>query len=296
MSLVVIILQKSFYDLKKVLYDKNTFFSVQLLFSWVFFKLLGFLRAPLDLRFFAFFVSFLILFYCWRFLIRYILNNALFQVFLYFCYHLLNLLVKYNNGLFYFAFFCSFYLSTYLSEIDGFYLNEQKFLVPGVTTSFIFFFLYNFVRKFTIHIIFKFVERGFFYSLNEKNCLSWKVLIGIIRQFFFLSLDIKNKITLFNLKTLALEDYPIPSKMLLEFSKPENSLQTDLNERLMGQRILTIEELDEHFEYGLNRANLGKRLYKELHFLNDVYFFQFVYGLLCGFFLSFLLLNLNIIY
>lgn len=285
-------LQKKIYELKRVLYDQNTFLSVQFLFAWVFFKILGFLRLPFDIRVFALLVSLLIFFLYWRILLTYFLNNVIFQIFLYLYYHLLNFLVKYNNGLFYFSLFFSFCLLKYCSEIHSFYLNEQKLFFPNMLKVFIFLFSYEFIRKFTNHIIFKFVENGFFCPYRQLKPLSWQVLIIIINHFFYLSVNIRNRMGFLNLDSLGLVNYPVPHKMLLEFCESETDIHIFLNDNSLDQKISKADKQKKHLECALKRKCLGERLAKELQHLSDLYFFQIIYGLYCGFFLCFLALNL----
>lgn len=83
-----------FLRLKNKFIDQNLFLSLQLLFTWSFYKILGFLGFSISFRLCVLPIVFICLFVFWVYLIRFIMNNFLFQLCIFLILHVINLLIR----------------------------------------------------------------------------------------------------------------------------------------------------------------------------------------------------------
>ena len=80
---------------------KNPYFSIQFLFIWALFRILAFLGTPFLIRLgFCLFLMMSLL-YFWEFIIPRILNNLLFQYYLFIFYRIINFCLFFEYSSFY---------------------------------------------------------------------------------------------------------------------------------------------------------------------------------------------------
>lgn len=292
-GLVMLNYWKSF---KKKYYTENEFFSLQFLFTWLFYKVLGIFHLHIFLKILFCIIAFFILFYYWEPLLGWLLNTMLFQYYVFSVMYFINIVYFWKLvvlPLFFLAvFFYSFnnYHSIFLESVDLF------LLLPSLNVFFIFMTSILFIYKLCKKVVYVAFQRSFMWELKVPSVFDWLIFIEMLNSYFEKRLVIKNKITVFKLEKKSFLYYPIAKEYfnyLSDFNKV-NFLE------MMAEKFQSGES-DEEITKIYNQITTDRRFklqvcLEDLHEMNDLFFSNVGKALLFAFLLSFVLLNFETLF
>jgi hypothetical protein len=190
--------------LQKKFYIINPFFSIQFLFVWVVFKILGFFGFSFFVRVGLSIFSFIILLFYWEYIIPKILSNIFFQYYLAIFYNIVNFLTSIKYG----AFLFGIYLGGLgiLLPLTKFYFNNNFFLISNINYCLFLILMFSFFRRFNRTVIIPEIAKGFNFQLVRSDCLHWADLINLMSSYFIDNFLIPNRLTSF--PKLSFENFP----------------------------------------------------------------------------------------
>lgn len=175
-------------------FKKYPYISVQFLFAWLIFKILGFLKFFFLLRLVLALTFFFLLLRWWENILPFIINNGFFQAYLFTFYLIINWCINSE----YKTFFLSFILSGFFFVVLDPKLMQAEFFGSSfyyvdLSSSFFLLMLINFFKKFNQGIIFKAIENITVVNFPFKYSFCWGSLIVLQHFFFFEDIQQKNE-------------------------------------------------------------------------------------------------------
>lgn len=283
-------------NFKEKYYTENEFFSLQFLFTWLFYKVLGIFHLHIFLKILFSIIVFFVLFYYWEPLLGWLLNTMVFQYYVFSVMYFINIVYfwKLVVPLLFFLIVFSYsfynYHSIFIESLDLF------LLLPSLNVFFIFLTSVFFVYKLCKKVVYVAFQRSFMWELKVPSVFDWLIFIDMLNCYFEERLVIKNKITLFKLEKKSFLYYPIAISYfhyLSDFNKV-NFLE------MMAEKFQS-EESDEEIAKIYNQMTTDRRFklqacLGDLHEMNDLFFSNIGKALLFAFLLSFGLLNLETLF
>lgn len=280
-------------NFKDKYYLNNDFFSIQFLFTWLCFKILGMLHILFWFKFLLCFVLFFVLFHYWEPILGWILNNVIFQYYIYSVMCFINIIYFFKLAvpiLFFLVAFCYSYNnfnSIFLEKFD------LVFLMPSLQFFFIFLTSIVFLYKLCKKVVYVAFSKAFVWQLKVPVRFDWSVFIDLLNYYFQERVLIKNKITVFKLDKKPLLCYPISAyyfEFLLDFN--ETNFVGLLSEKFESGE--SEEDIAKWITQFLSDREVKlKTCSEDLHKMNDLFFFNIAIAWFLAFFSSFILLNLN---
>lgn len=204
-----------FYPFQKFLKnfnEKNPYFSVQFLFSWLTFKVLGFLNYSLLFKIGASLMVLLFLLLFWESILPSIFRSAFLQAYLYFFYFLINFFFPFGGFTRLFGFFLGFFLSFFLGE--PLFIENQlfSFCIPNFDYLLIILVMFTFFKRFNDNIIVFQISEGLAFEFKSSHFFSWSDVIGLIHIFFKYKFPLVNCLTF--LPNLRLNHFPVSNDVM----------------------------------------------------------------------------------
>lgn len=282
-----------FLRLKNTFISENLYLALQLLFSWAFFKILGFIGISLPIRLFLSIIFLVVLFNYWAFLIGYIVNTFLFQFYLFTTLHIINLLIRFRNLTFFLAFSLSLYYSITGKILSTLCINETTIFLGRSELLFFLLFLHGFVKTLCDHVFYKEMEKRFYVCIASPEEFSWVWVVQLLNSIWHPHVEMKNKIHPSCLLLQPFLNFPFTYGFLQELSKAENNWMTFFT--LVGTFYVeaNMENLKIYDGFRVKRAeNLTKFIVEHKERNNKFYnliMFSFCLGFVVGtFYLNFI--------
>lgn len=204
-------------EIQRFLSSKNPFFSIQFLFVWLEFKLLGFLGIPFLSRFgIVGFSTFLLLFF-WEAIIPRVLCNRFFQYYLIAVYVIVNYCSSFKNGAFYFGLFLS--CIGFLLPLRIVSFNMNVYFIPNLDYFLFILLLFSFFKRFNQNIIIPEISKGFNFKPFRIDCFHWLDLLNLISSYFIDKFLISNKIASVSSNKMFFENFPFPKSFMRSLEK-----------------------------------------------------------------------------
>lgn len=280
-----------FQQIKKFFFDTNTYISLQLLFTWALFKILGLFKILLLYRLLISFLFFLILLVYWKPVIRCIVNNTFFQFYVFCFLHVNNIMINYK----WLSFILAFSFSLNYGLINNFYVitifENKNFFIPKIDSILVVVFLFSFIHKLCNNVFYEEMKDGFVLYFFSSPSFTWFYIVNLFNSYFKGNIKMTNKISKRIYNYFPYTSFPFSFEFLQELVRPENSFSFFF-EKLGGIRELKTEE--ERKSYALFNTQRLKNLSKflpEHREMNNEFHKSLLLGLLLGFLVATFLLN-----
>lgn len=281
--------------IQKEFYIKNPYFSIQFLFVWVVFKLLGFLKIILVIRLLICFLGYFVLFFFWENVIPRILNNIIFQYSLYFFYCIINFCLRSN------------WMGFCLSSIPFvFFIKEYSIepnliiLLPNLDYFFIVILFFNFFKRFNQNIIIIEISKGFIFKPVGDCYFHWFDILNLISSHFLDRFKIANTIHLSQTNGYF-KDFPFSYSSMQSLDALGlnnsstilmNSLKIYKENLTSNQKNFIIQESVKNLQKDLQEKQIvTQQAAKIAQEINQKFYWEFLQGLFLGFILFLVLLN-----
>lgn len=272
---------------KAILIDKNVYFPLQLLFIWFLYRILGFAGVSLFLRVVISIGVFFVLFLNWINIIAFIVNNVVFQYFIYVNIFIINSLIQSKLFTFFVAFTLAFICCLTDKGTDIFIIGEVMVFKGHINIIFICLFLLVFVKTFSERVFLKEAEGGVFcVCIDSPNCFVWFYIVDLMASFFEPDVLVENKIGHDFLNDIPFLHFPFSFSLLEELAKPENDYRTFFKNN-GGPKLKDEKAKEAYRKFISNRsANFNKYIQEQRIRYNNFYKLAYL-----GFFVGFVFGN-----
>lgn len=279
-----------FLRFKNKFINQNLFLSLQLLFTWSFYKILGFLGFSIFFRLCVMPILFICLFFSWVYLIRFIMNNFLFQLCIFLVLHFINLLIRSNSLTFLLALSFSFGYCVIGNPGTIIIIKEIPVIFAYADLLFFFLFLLGFVKKLCDVAFYQQMGKEFSICIFSPKEFNWLYILGLLNSFLAPHIVLENKLPFQIFEKFPYLYYPFSYTFLQELSKPENNWATFF--RSIGKLFVeNLEEANAFHEFSLHRCKQLSK-YRDEHEERNNHFYKLIWlGFVLGFVFATLYLN-----
>lgn len=297
----VLVIYNKIVEIKNEILKKNQYFFLQLLFVWLFFKILGFFGIFLFYKFLLSFSFFILLLYFWDSMIPYIFNSKVFQYYLYIFYNFFDICLVYELSSFGVGLIIGIFALYFQESIWNIF--NLCICVPNLDYYLIVLVLFGFFKRFNSVLIFELIPKIFSGLMpTNENFFHWLDILEMLNIYFLRKFSVMNKVDLTFLNPLF-KKFPLSDCFMISLKDKEGmNIQAKLfydfilRHNQLGLTEIEKSKIIKEFLLLFEKENQRKRkifeqAVLEASLLNKNFYLEFLQGLFVGFLFCTLILN-----